>query len=128
MIVGTVVVHRAAAEPRVPAGPRAAHGRPLGALASPGVRSLILTSLPAGIGIGICEVALPAFTDAEGAAELAGLLLAIWSLGSAAGGLIYGALPNRPPLGRVHLAVSALLPLGLLPLALAPSVAVMARW
>jgi len=98
----------------------------LGALASPGVRSLILTSLPAGIGIGMVEVGLPAFSDAEGAAELAGLLLAIWSLGSAAGGLLYGALPNRPPLGRVHLAVSALLPLGLLPLAAAPSVAVMA--
>ena len=96
-----------------------------GALASPGVRSLILTSLPAGIGIGMVEVGLPAFSDAEGAAELAGLLLAIWSLGSAAGGLLYGALPNRPPLGRVHLAVSALLPLGLLPLAAAPSVAVM---
>ena len=97
-----------------------------GALSSPGVRSLILTSLPAGIGIGMCEVALPAFSHAEGAAELAGLLLATWSLGSAAGGLIYGALPRRPPLGRVHLAVSALLPLGLLPLAAAPSVPVMA--
>jgi MFS family permease len=97
-----------------------------GALSSPGVRSLILTSLPAGIGIGMCEVALPAFSRAEGAAELAGLLLATWSLGSAVGGLVYGALPRRPPLGRVHLAVSALLPLGLLPLAAAPSVVVMA--
>lgn len=29
---------------------------PLGALGSPGVRSLVLTSLPAGIGIGMCEV------------------------------------------------------------------------
>jgi MFS family permease len=97
-----------------------------GALASPGVRSLVLTSLPAGIGIGMVEVGLPAFSDAEGAAELAGLLLAVWSLGSAAGGLIYGALPNRPPLGRLHLAVSALLPLGLLPLAAATSIPTMA--
>jgi MFS family permease len=104
-------------------------GRPagaLGALASPGVRTLILTSVPAGIGVGICEVALPAFSDASGAAATAGVLLAIWSLGSAAGGLVYGALPNRPPLNRVHFAVAALLPLGLLPMALAPSVAVMA--
>jgi MFS family permease len=98
----------------------------LGALASPGVRTLVLTSLPAGIGIGICEVALPAFGDAYGAAATAGILLAVWSLGSAAGGLVYGALPNRPPLDRVHLTVTALLPLGLLPLAAAPSVAVMA--
>jgi hypothetical protein len=98
----------------------------LGALASPGVRTLVLTSLPAGIGIGICEVALPAFSDANGAAATAGVLLATWSLGSAAGGLVYGALPNRPPLNRVHLAVSALLPLGLLPMAAAPSVLAMA--
>jgi MFS family permease len=98
----------------------------LGALASPGVRTLVLTSLPAGVGIGICEVALPAFGDANGAAATAGILLALWSVGSAAGGLVYGALPNRPPLNRVHLVVTALLPIGLLPLAAAPSVPVMA--
>ena len=98
----------------------------LGALASPGVRTLVLTSLPMGIGIGICEVTLPAFSDASGAAATAGLLLAVWSIGSAVGGLFYGAWPNRPPLERVHLAVTALLPLSLLPLAAAPSVPVMA--
>jgi MFS family permease len=98
----------------------------LGALGSPGVRSLVMISLPAGVGIGICEVALPAFSDAEGARELAGVLLAIWSLGSAGGGLIYGALPNRPPLDRVHLLVAALLPLSLLPMAVAPSIPAMA--
>lgn len=98
----------------------------LGALGSPGVRSLVLVSLPAGIGIGLCEVAVPAFADAEGSRELAGLLLAVWSVGSAAGGLIYGALPNRPPLATVHLAVASALPFGLLLLATAPSIAVMA--
>ena len=98
----------------------------LGALGSPGVRTLVLTSLPAGIGIGICEVTLPAFSHASGAAATAGILLAVWSLGSAAGGLVYGAIPNRPPLDRVHLAVATLLPLSLLPMAAASSVAVMA--
>jgi MFS family permease len=106
-------------------GAQASAGR-LGALASPGVRSLVLTSLPAGIGIGICEVTLPAFSDASGSAELAGVLLAVSSLGSAAGGLAFGAWPRRPPLQRVHIGVAALLPLALLPLAAAPSVAVMA--
>jgi MFS family permease len=101
-------------------------GGPLGALRSPGVRTLVLTSIPAGIGLGMCEVALPAFSDASGRAELAGVLLAVWSLGSAAGGLIYGALPSRPPLNRVHLFVTVLMPVCLLPLAAAPSVAVMA--
>jgi MFS family permease len=98
----------------------------LGALGSPGVRTLVFTSLPAGIGIGICEVTLPAFSLAEGAAATAGVLLAMWSIGSAIGGLVYGALSNRPPLNRVHLAVAALLPVSLLPLAAAPSVVVMA--
>jgi MFS family permease len=98
----------------------------LGALSSPGVRTLVLTSLPAGVGIGVCEVALPAFSDASGEAATAGLLLAAWSLGSVIGGLTYGAIPNRPPLDRVHLVVTALLPLGLLPMAAAPSVPVMA--
>ena len=98
----------------------------LGALGSPGVRTLVLTSLPAGVGIGICEVTLPAFSHASGEAATAGILLAVWSLGSAVGGLVYGALPNRPPLNRVHLLVAALLPLGLLPMAAAPSVPAMA--
>jgi MFS family permease len=98
----------------------------LGALGSPGVRTLVLTSLPAGIGIGICEVTLPAFSDAEGSRELAGMLLAVWSIGSAAGGLAFGAWHRRPELQRVHLAVTALLPLALLPLAAATSVPVMA--
>jgi len=90
------------------------------------VRSLVLTSLPAGIGIGICEVTLPAFSDAEGSRELAGVLLAVWSIGSAAGGLAFGAWHRRPELRRVHLWVTAALPLALLPLAAATSVPMMA--
>ena len=98
----------------------------LGALASPGVRTLVYTSLPAGVGIGILEVGIPAFSREEGAAAAAGVLLAIWSLGSAIGGLAYGLLPRRAGLQRTHLFVGALMPVTLLPLALAPSVAVMA--
>ena len=106
------------------------HDRPQagiwGALASPGVRTLVLTSLPAGIAIGICEVTIPAFSHEMGATAAAGLLLALWSLGSACGGLAYGALRNRPPLNRVRIAVAAALPVSLLPMAAAPSVAAMA--
>jgi MFS family permease len=108
-----------------PAGNRIRPGL-LGALGSPGVRTLVLTSLPAGVGIGICEVALPAFSHDMGAPSTAGVLLALWSIGSAAGGLVYGALRNRPPLNRVHIAIAAGLPVSLLPMAAAPSVAVMA--
>lgn len=98
----------------------------LGALASPGVRTLVLISLPTGIGIGMVEVGIPAFSRAEGAAAAAGVLLAIWSFGSGIGGLLYGTLPRRRGLYRTHLLVGSLLPLTLLPLAAAPSVAVMA--
>jgi predicted MFS family arabinose efflux permease len=100
-------------------------GRLTGALRSPGVLTLALSSIPPGIGLGICEVALPAFSVDHGAAERAGLLLAVWSLGSVAGGLVYGAM-RRPQLQRTHLAVTVLLPLSLLPLAAAPSIPVMA--
>ncbi len=126
VVVGTVAFTALPPSRAMRPDPHRPRAGALGALASPGVRTLVLTSLPAGVAIGICEVALPAFGDAYGAAATAGILLAVWSLGSAAGGLVYGALPNRPPLDRVHLAVAALLPLGLLPLAAAPSVAVMA--
>jgi predicted MFS family arabinose efflux permease len=96
-----------------------------GALRSAGVRTIVLTSIPAGIGLGICEVALPAFSYEQGAAQRAGLLLAIWSAGSAAGGLLYGAM-HRPDLQRMHIAVSLLLPVTLIPLAVAPSLTAMA--
>jgi MFS family permease len=100
--------------------------RPLGgALRSPGVLTLVLTSVPPGIGLGMCEVAIPGFAYEHGAAQRAGLVLAVWSTGSALGGVIYGVM-RRPPLQRVHIAVSVLLPLSLIPPALAPSLVVMA--
>jgi MFS family permease len=96
-----------------------------GALRSPGVLTLALSSVPPGIGLGICEVALPAFSLDHGTAARAALLFAVWSLGSVAGGLVYGAM-RRPHLQRTHIAVTLLLPLSLLPLAAAPSIPAMA--
>jgi MFS family permease len=99
---------------------------PLGALASPGVRALVLASAPTGAALGMLEVGIPAFSRAHGAAAAAGVLLAMWSFGSGIGGLLYGMLPRRAGLHRTHLFVAALLPLTLLPLAVAPSVPAMA--
>jgi MFS family permease len=99
---------------------------PLGALTSPGVRTLVLASAPTGVGIGMLEVGIPAFSRAHGAAAAAGVLLAMWSFGSGLGGLLYGALPRRAGVHRMHLLVAALLPFTLLPLAVAPSVPAMA--
>ena len=98
----------------------------LGALSAPGIRTLVLAMVPVGFAFGSLEVALPAFADHEGKREVAGVLLACWSVGSGVGGLIYGARARRAPLVRVHLRMAVLLPLGLAPLALAGSLPVMA--
>jgi MFS family permease len=126
VIAGTVMFTALPPSRAIQPDPDRAQAGVWGALASPGVRTLVLTSLPAGVGIGICEVTIPAFSHEMGAAAAAGLLLAVWSLGSACGGLVYGALHNRPPLNRVHLAVTAGLPVSLLPMAAASSVPMMA--
>jgi MFS family permease len=124
MLVGTVALVAAlppGEEP--PAHPP--DGR-LGALAAPGIRTLVASMLPVGFAFGALEVALPAFAHDEGRPELAGVLISLWSVGSMAGGLTYGARPRRGSLASVHLRVALLLPLSFLPLALAGSPLAMA--
>jgi MFS family permease len=101
------------------------HGA-LGALRSGGVRTLMLATLPIGFCFGAIEISLPAFAQQFGALEWAGVLLSVWALASAIGGLMYGARSWRPPLDTVYLRLAALLPLGFLPALAAPSVALMA--
>jgi MFS family permease len=97
-----------------------------GALRSPGLQTLVISTVPIGICFGAMEVTLPAFADAKGSATAAGILLAVWSAGSALGGLFYGARRRGPmSLSEVHLRLALILPLGYLPLAFAPSVGVM---
>jgi MFS family permease len=98
----------------------------LGALRAPGVRTLVVTMLPVGVAFGILEITLTAFTTREGHPELAGVLLTLWAVASATGGLVYGARPRRGSASEVHLRVALLLPLGFAPLVLATSPAVMA--
>jgi MFS family permease len=98
----------------------------LGALTSPGVRMLVLTTLPVGFCFGAVEVTFPAFCEDVASRSDAGLLLAVWSLGSAAGGIAYGARHWTLPAFRRYPRCAAALPLGFLPLALPGSVALMA--
>ncbi|HEY5142469.1 MAG TPA: MFS transporter [Solirubrobacteraceae bacterium] len=93
-------------------------GGRLGALRSPGVRTLVLSTVPIGFCLGAAEVSFPAFGEYVGSRALAGPLLALWSLGSAIGGLIYGAYGHRIPISSAYLRTAALLPLVTLPLAL----------
>ena len=126
VITGTAIFTSLEPTRRFHAAEQAAERSWLGALTSPGVRTLVFVSLPTGIALGMLEVGIPAFSRAEGAPAAAGVLLAIWSFGSGIGGLLYGTLPRRRGLYTTHLLVTAILPLTLLPLAFAPSVWVMA--
>jgi MFS family permease len=84
----------------------AAGGGRRGALASPGLRLLLLTAVLMGACIGALEVGFPSLAVHAGAPRLAGVLLSLWSVGSMAGGLWYGARAWR---GRVEVRYAALL-------------------
>ena len=84
----------------------------LGALAAPGIRTLVLASLPVGFALGTFEVVLPAFSADEGSKALAGVLLAVWSASSGVAGLVYGSRAEGRGLGDTHLRLALLLPLG----------------
>ena len=95
-----------------------------GALASAGMRTLVLADVALYAGFGALEVALPALADREGAAAAAAVPLAAFAAASAAASLYYGTRRARPArryvLGALALAAS------LAPLALAGSVLVAA--
>jgi MFS family permease len=76
-----------------PAGSGSDGGRLLGALASPGMRTVALAVLGFGVTIGFVEVAVPATATRAGHAPVGGLLLALWSLSSVIFGILYAARP-----------------------------------
>ena len=117
VLVGTLVFLAALpaeAEPG-PARRRPQLG-PLGPLAAPSVRLIALTTLPIGYCLGTIEVALPAFSSDLGTPALAGLFLALWSLSSGIGGLVFGAREARSGLVDSYLRLAVVLPLACLPL------------
>lgn len=101
-------------------------GSRLGALRAAGIRTLLFSMLPVGFAFGALEVAIPAFASDHGRPELSGVLIAIWSVASAGGGLVYGSRLAHISLSRVHVGVALLLPLSFLPLALAGPIWTMA--
>ena len=67
---------------------------PTGAFATvlaPGMPRVLVSGSALMLGFGALEVAVPAFADRAGSPGLSGILLAVWSLGSVAGGLWFGA-------------------------------------
>ncbi|MCD6727464.1 MAG: MFS transporter [Solirubrobacteraceae bacterium] len=117
------------AEPVRGYAPGVSHGHDtggwLGALRSPGVRTLALVMVPIGFCIGAIEITFPAFGEDVGSRALGGPLLAVWSAGSGIGGLIYGARASAQAPARAFVALTAALPLVTLPLAIGSSFATM---
>jgi predicted MFS family arabinose efflux permease len=78
------------------------------ALANRELRRLLLPVALTGAGLGAIEVGLPALALHSGSRAAAGVLLAVWSLGSMAGGLWYGSRNWRSPLaGRYRVLLGA---------------------
>ncbi|MFL6118423.1 MFS transporter [Actinophytocola sp.] len=106
---------------------RAATGRPargsslLGALSTPGMRTLVLTLLAAGMVVGMLYIAVPAFTQGPDG-ESAGTLLAVMAASSMASGLLYGGRTWTSDADRRYLWLAGLFAAAAAPLALATTV------
>jgi MFS family permease len=72
----------------------------LGPLTEPRLWVVFIAMLGITTGFGILEVGYPAFSTSLGMGALAGVLLAINSLGSATGGALYGGLRFKAPIER----------------------------
>ena len=93
-----------------------------GALASPGVRTLLGTMLVVGAGVGIIEVAVPALCEAAGRPSATGFVLGVWGLGSLVGGVVASRLSAAEDPGRRVIVLLAALAAGTAPLVLASGV------
>jgi predicted MFS family arabinose efflux permease len=92
-----------------------------GPLAAPALRALLAVVLGYSAAFGLVEVGVTAHAAEAGRPALAGVLLGLMSVGSAAGGLAYGARGWGAPLARQFAAVLAVMGAGIAPLALARS-------
>jgi MFS family permease len=80
------------------------------------LRALLVTVLLAGVVIGAVEVGLPALAARHGSRWSAGPLLALFSIGSMAGGLLYSARSWRLSIGLRYPALLAAMALAVAPL------------
>jgi predicted MFS family arabinose efflux permease len=80
-----------------------------GAMAAPGLRTLVLSLTGVGAAIGIWEISLVGAAREAGSPEAASISLAAWAAASGVGGLWYGSRTWRRPAGQRYLALLALL-------------------
>ena len=88
-----------------------------GPLAEPGFLPLLAVIVCYASAFGLVEIGTTAFATETGGPALAGILLGIMSIGSAAGGLVYGSRSWRLPLARQFPLMLAIMGLGVAPLA-----------
>ncbi len=89
-----------------------------GPLAEPGFLPLLVVIVCYASAFGLVEIGTTAYATEAGESALAGVLLGIMSIGSAAGGLVYGSRSWRLPLARQFSLMLGLMGLGVAPLAL----------
>lgn len=89
---------------------------PLATVRTPGMPRVLISGSALMVGFGALEVAVPAFADAAGAPGMSGVLLALWSLGSVAGGLWFGARVVSASLPRQYRWLLLGVTIGLAPL------------
>ncbi len=70
----------------------------LGAISSPGMRTVAIAALGFGVTIGFVEVAVPAAATHAGHEALGGVLLSVWSVSSVLFGVLYGSRPWPKPM------------------------------
>jgi len=123
-IVGSLALALQRRTEPIPAGAR---DRSEGsAISKPGLRVLVATFVATGTIFGTLDVAMVAFAGQVGSPGAAGPLLALVAAGSLLAGLAYGTRSWRWPLDKRFVASIVVLWGGTVPLALAPSVALMA--
>ncbi len=92
-----------------------------GALASTGLRALLVTVALAGVVLGVVEVGLPALALELRARWSSGPMLALFSVGSMTGGLLYSARRWQLALGRRYMAMLLAMAVVVAPLIVAHS-------
>jgi MFS family permease len=125
VLIGTAALVATPASRGWRSAPVVGKRHPLGPLGAPGVQTIVLVTLPLSVCLGLIEVAIPAFATSEGRRSDAGVLLALWSVGSAIGGLTYGARHQGGAVGAVYVRLVLLFPLTIVPLLAASSIGVM---
>ncbi|MFF8957440.1 MFS transporter [Streptomyces sp. NPDC014894] len=108
-----------------PVHPREQHGG-RSVLRSAGLRVLVITFVATGAVFGSVDVVTVAFAEERGNTAIAGLVLAVYALGSCLAAVVFGLLTPRGPAPRRWLVGVSAMALSMIPLQLAGNLTVLA--